>query len=123
MLTDTACRNATSPPDKPRKRLAGVGGLYTEVSSNGSKRWFAKHRVGGKEKQLALGSYPDVSLKAAREGRDLARKVREGGSDRVQVRQAEKLAEGATGATTFEAVACKFHAVKAAGWSDGHGTK
>jgi hypothetical protein len=47
-----------------------------------------------KEKRLALGSYPGVTLKAAREGRDLARKAREGGSDPVQVRQAEKLTRG-----------------------------
>lgn len=123
MLTDTACRNATCPPEKPRKRLADVGGLYIEVSPNGSKRWFAKYRFGGKEKRLALGSYPDVTLKAAREGRDLARKARDSGSDPVQVRQAEKIAKAATGTTTFEAVAREFHSVKAAGWSDGHATK
>ncbi len=123
MLTDPTCRNATCPPDKPRKRLADAGGLYLEVSPNGSKRWFAKYRFEGKERRLALGSYPDVSLKEAREGRDAARKVRDGGSDPVQVRQAEKLTKAAAGANTYETVAREFHAVKAAGWSDGHATK
>lgn len=123
MLTDPACKNAVCPPDKPRIRLSDAGGLYLEVTPNGSKRWFAKYRFDGKEKRLALGSYPGVSLKAAREGRDLARKAREAGSDPVQVRQAEKLTKAATGATTYETVAREFHGVKAAGWSEGHATK
>lgn len=123
MLTDPACKNATCPPEKARLRLADAGGLYLEVTPTGSKRWFVKYRFGGKEKRLALGTYPGVSLKAAREGRDLARKAREGGSDPVQVRQAEKLTKAATGATTYETVAREFHGVKAAGWSEGHATK
>lgn len=123
MLTDPACKNAVCPPDKPRIRLSDAGGLYLEVTPNGSKRWFAKYRFDGKEKRLALGSYPGVTLKAAREGRDLARKAREGGSDPVQVRQAEKLTRAATSATTYETVAREFHGVKSAGWSEGHATK
>jgi integrase len=123
MLTDPACKNATCPPEKARVRLADAGGLYLEVTPTGSRRWFVKYRFGGKEKRLALGTYPGVSLKAAREGRDLARKAREGGSDPVQVRQAEKLTKAATGATTYETVAREFHGVKAAGWSEGHATK
>lgn len=123
MLTDPACKNAVCPQDKPRIRLSDAGGLYLEVTPNGSKRWFAKYRFDGKEKRLALGSYPGVTLKTAREGRDLARKAREGGSDPVQVRQAEKLTKAATSATTYETVAREFHSVKAAGWSEGHATK
>jgi integrase len=123
MLTDPACKNATCPPDKARVRLADAGGLYLEITPSSSKRWFVKYRFGGKEKRLALGSYPGVTLKQAREGRDLARKAREGGADPVQVRQAEKLTKAATGATTFEMVAREFHGIKAAGWSDGHAVK
>mgnify|MGYP000896261294 CR=1 FL=1 len=123
MLTDPACKNATCPPEKARLRLADAGGLYLEVTPTGSKRWFVKYRFGGKEKRLALGTYPGVSLKAAREGRDQARRAREGGSDPVQVRQAEKLTKATTGATTYETVAREFHSVKAVGWSEGHATK
>ena len=49
--------------------------------SCGSKRWCAKYRFDGKEKRLALGSYSTVSLKAAREKRDAARKMRGKGTD------------------------------------------
>lgn len=66
MLTDSACKNASCPADQARVRLSDSGGLYLEVTPNGSKRWFAKYRFGGKERRLALGNYPAVSLKAAR---------------------------------------------------------
>jgi len=60
MLTDTACRNASCPADKPRARFADANGLYLEVAPNGSKRWFWKYRFAGKEKRLSLGVYPTV---------------------------------------------------------------
>ena len=58
MLTEAECKNATCPPDKKQARFADSGGMYLQVSPAGSKRWFLKYRVGGKEKQLALGSLP-----------------------------------------------------------------
>ena len=58
MLTDKQCKNALCPADHPRERLADAGGLYLEVAPSGSKRWFWKYRFDGKEKRLALGSYP-----------------------------------------------------------------
>ena len=117
MLTDPACRNATCPEGKARHRLPDAGGLYLEVSPTGSKRWFAKYRFGGKEKRLALGSYPEVPLKEARKGRDDARKTRQSGTDPVQQRKADKLASSASNATTFEGVAREFYATKADAWS------
>ena len=63
-LTDTEIRNF-QPKDKPYKRFDG-GGLYIEVFPDGAKRWRYKYRIDGKEKRLALGVYPSVSLKDAR---------------------------------------------------------
>jgi hypothetical protein len=123
MLTDADCRNATCPPDAKRRRLTDSGGLYLEVSPGGSKRWFWKFYPDGKESRLALGSYPEVSLKAARGARDDARKTRQGGANPVQTRRAERLAKAASSATTYEAVAREFHATKTAGWSEGHSRK
>ncbi len=59
---------------KVRVRLADASGLYLEVPSSGSKRWFWKYRFDGKEKRLAICGYPDVGLKEARTARDDARK-------------------------------------------------
>lgn len=66
MLTDTQCRNAKCPAGKRRARLTDSKGLYLEVSPAGSKRWFQKLYIEGKETRIALGSYPGVSLADAR---------------------------------------------------------
>lgn len=120
MLTDPKCRNAKCPDDRQRVRLADAGGLYLEVAANGSKRWFAKYRFGGKERRIAFGAYPGVSLKAAREGRDEARKTRAEGADPVQARRVVKLSRSASAGVTFEAIAREFHALKAPEWSGVH---
>ena len=71
-LSDTAIRKA-KPTDKPYK-LADEKGLFLLVTPAGGKWWRLKYRFGGKEKLLALGKYPEVGLKDARERRDDARK-------------------------------------------------
>ena len=61
---------------KPRHkiyRLFDGDGMYLEVSPAGGKLWRLKYRFGGKEKRLALGAYPAISLKDAREAKDKAR--------------------------------------------------
>lgn len=120
MLTDPKCRNAKCPDDRRRVRLADAGGLYLEVAPNGSKRWFAKYRFGGKEKRLALGSYPTVTLKEARLGCEDARQTRAQGADPVQARRVVKMTRSASAAVTFEAIAREFYALKAPEWSAAH---
>ena len=66
---------------------------------------------------MALGNYPAVSLKDARAARDRARRMRQAGTDPVQQRKADKIAQTFSAATTFEAVAREFHAKQAPGWS------
>ena len=71
-LTDTAIRKLR-PTDKPFK-LGDSAGLYLLIKPNGSKLWYMKYRIDGKEKKLAFGPYPDVSLLNARQLRDAARR-------------------------------------------------
>ena len=59
-LTDSEVR-AAKPGTKPYRRADGKG-LYVEIFPNGSKLWRLKYRIAGKEKRLALGAYPEVSL-------------------------------------------------------------
>ncbi len=120
MLTDTACKKATCPPDKKRERFADSGGLYLEVSPNGSKRWFWKYRKQGKEGRMALGSYPDVGLAAARTARDTAKNVKAGGFDPVQERKVGQLKAAANLGETFELVAREWFDKRAPGWSSHH---
>ena len=119
MSTDAECKNATCPPGKTRERLACSGGLYLEVSPAGSKRWFYKYRKDGKEGRMALGSYPDVSLKDARKARDAAKLKKSTGVDPVQVRKVEKLKSAIPDADTFKVTALEWYAMKLDSWS-GH---
>ncbi|WP_420237363.1 integrase arm-type DNA-binding domain-containing protein [Telmatobacter bradus] len=64
-LTDTQIRKAKQS-DKPY-RMSDGGGLYLQIVPSGGKLWRWKYRFDGKEKLMALGKYPDVSLAQARE--------------------------------------------------------
>jgi len=80
------------------------GGLYLEVSPAGGKLWRLKYRFDGKEKRLALGIYPDVGLKDARDRRDLARKLLADGIDPGQHRKATKATREALAGNSFEII-------------------
>jgi integrase len=99
MLTDTAIRQA-KPTDKPRK-LSDGGGLFVLIEPYGSKLWRQAYRFGGKQKTLAHGPYPQVSLAKARKARDAAKAVLAQGIDPGVQR---KLAKHITG-NTFRHVA------------------
>jgi integrase len=123
MLTDIACKAAVCPPGKQRARLTDAGGLYLETSPSGSRRWFWKYRFDNKEKRLALGTYPAVSLKQSRNERDAARRTLQSGSDPSKRRQIERLEAQLIEANTFEEVARELHATKASGWSKQYGKR
>ena len=117
MLTDAKCRTAVCPPDRKQARFPDSGGMYLQVSPAGSKRWFLKYRVGGIEKRLALGSYPAVSLTAARKARDAAKLNKSEGRDPIQVRKVEKLMATTPDADTFKVTALEWYEMKLSGWS------
>ncbi|QQX83735.1 integrase arm-type DNA-binding domain-containing protein [Cupriavidus necator] len=102
-LTDAACRNA-APRAKPY-RLADSGGMYLEISPAGGKYWRLKYRFSGREKRLAFGVYPDVSLAAARKKRDDAREKLAAGIDPGETKKADQRAAKLAADNSFEAVA------------------
>jgi len=120
MLTDAQCRNAACPIDKKRARFTDAGGLYLEVSPAGSKRWFWKTYAEGKEGRLALGSYPAVTLTAARKARDAAKAIKADGVDPVQARKLEKLKSTRSSGDTFRAIALEWFAKEVDQWSESH---
>jgi integrase len=120
MLTDRECKNAKCPPDKARARFFDAGGLYLEVSTAGSKRWFLKYRKDGKEMRLALGSYPDVSLAIVRGKQFEAKALRSKGLDPVHAKQMGKLKAARQADDNFEAIAREWHSKQISNWSEGH---
>ena len=123
MLTDVKCKNAMCPPDRRQARFTDSGGMYLQVSPNGSKRWFLKYRVAGKEKQLALGRYPDMSLAEARRARDAAKLQKAAGVDPVQARKIEKLKAINPAGDTFKVVALEWFDKQAPHWSQAHAVR
>lgn len=105
-LTDTECRKAK--PDAKPKRIADGAGLYLEVMPGGAKYWRLKYRHGGKEKRLAIGVYPEVGLKEARDKRDAARRLLREGVDPSVAKRAARIAQA--GADSFEALAREWMA-------------
>ena len=102
MLNDTLIRSA-----KPRERdykLSDFDGLYLLVCSNGSKLWRFAYRFDGKQKQIALGAYPQVTLADARDHREASRKLLANRKDPSVERRLEKIARQA-GGNTFREVA------------------
>lgn len=79
-----------APADKDYKKSFGKA-LYLLIKPNGKKYWRLKYRKDGKEKSLALGVFPQVSLQEAIKARDEARLMLDRGIDPNQVRQEEKL--------------------------------
>lgn len=115
-LTDAKVR-AAKPLDKSYKLTDGDG-MHLMVHTNGSKYWRLQYRFGGKQKMLALGVYPDISLAEAREKRDAARKLIANGFDPSEKRKEVK-EEQQKEFNTFEKVARDWHATNKK-WSEGH---
>lgn len=104
-------------------KLADSQGLYLLVTSKGRKYWRLKYRIAGKEKKLAIGIYPDVSLKDARTKRDEARRVLATGSDPGQLKKLQKLTQKTLQANSFETIAKEWHGQKIKEWSEMYALK
>lgn len=102
-LTDATVRNA-KPSRNPRK-ISDSGGLFLLIQPGGSKLWRQAYRFGGKQKTLALGVYPEVSLADARAGRDLAKKFLAQGIDPSAQRKLARQTAKTSAANTFRIVA------------------
>ena len=110
-------------------------GMYLEVAPSGGKWWRLKYRVAGVEKRLSLGTYPETSLKSAREKRDEARALIAQGIDPSDLRkaskaqaqadaaQAQRAAEGLPQQDSFEQIAREWYETRKDDWSPSYGEK
>ncbi len=114
-LSDITCRNA-KPSDKPYK-LSDERGMFLLVNPNGSKYWRMSYRLDGKQKSLALGIYPHVSLKEAREGRDEAKKLIAADTDPNKVRKQAKITRKLATANSFKVLSEEWLGKQAPKWS------
>ncbi|WP_047243878.1 tyrosine-type recombinase/integrase [Chromobacterium subtsugae] len=119
-LTDAAIKSAKPREDGKHLKLTDGQGLSLWVMPTGAKYWRLKYRINGKEKLLALGVYPEVSLKVARLKRDDARKQIADGEDPAAMRKMDKVIKLAAAANTFEAIALEWHERESHEWSAAH---
>ncbi len=117
-LTDAKIR-AAKPTDKAYKLTDGAG-MFLLVHPNGSRYWRLRYRILGKEKTLALGVYPEVSLSEARTKRDEARKLISEGIDPCEQKRVKKVVPDLQ--LSFEHIARRWHASNKQ-WAQSHSDK
>ena len=116
-ISDTTIKAAKPRTDKAYK-LPDEKGLHILINPNGSKYFRFKYRFDGKEKTLALGVYPETTLKQAREKRDTARKQIADGIDPSENKKAIKESKAASSVNSFEIVAREWGTKKVNDWDD-----
>lgn len=104
-LTDLAIKRAL--PGSKIVKLSDGGGLQLWITPDGAKRWRIAYRFGGLQKTFAVGVYPEIGLKNAREARDATRRTLAQGKDPLEVKKAAK----AETAAKTEAVGNTFKAI------------
>ncbi len=107
------------PQDKIYRKVDGDG-LCLEIHPNGSKLWRVAYVFNGKRRQVALGQYPVVTLKAAREKRLEVKRLLDKGVDPVQAKRQEKLNVAIKYENNFEAIAREWHSQKHHTWQPKH---
>lgn len=120
-LTVAEVRNEKST-GKPVK-LSDSGGLFLLIQPNNKKYWRLAYRFSGKQKTLALGVYPEISLAKAREHRDDARRLLADGIDPGEQRKATKAAKTGQNADSFEVIAREWFANQSPIWVPTHADK
>ncbi|BEJ33353.1 tyrosine-type recombinase/integrase [Citrobacter freundii] len=108
---------AAKPREKPYK-LADGNGMFLLVNPNGSKYWRLKYYFNGKEKLLALGVYPEVSLTEARERTQQARRMLRDGLDPIQERRSLEAIESGNYVPSFKTVADDYIKARSGQWSE-----
>ena len=117
-LTDKQVK-ATQPAEKDYK-LSDEKGMFLHVTKSGARYWRLKYRYQGKEKLLALGVYPEISLKQARQRRDEARQLLSEGIDPSAKKHADKHTAETINQNSFELIAREWFKVKLTDKTEGH---
>ncbi|MDQ6962855.1 MAG: tyrosine-type recombinase/integrase [Mariprofundaceae bacterium] len=119
-LTDAKIKHLCIPEGKKMLKVSDSGGLNIVVKPSG-KYWHLSYRFAGKQKTLAIGVYPAVSLREARTARDKAKELLRQNIDPSQNKQKEKRqAIAKARAATFEGVAVEWLEKQATTWSSGY---
>lgn len=120
-LTDTAVRSAK--PKEKIYRLKDGDGLFLQIMPGGGRYWRLRYFFLGKEKTLALGTYPEVSLADARDKRHEARKLLANDIDPGAKKKEDRQQAILRAENTFRVVAEEWHEANLAKWTEAHAAK
>ena len=112
----TAIQVKNAKPKLKQYKLADGKGMFLLVHPNGSKYWRLKYYFSGKEKILALGVYPVISLSEARNKREDAKKLIANNIDPSIIKKTQKLVSTQSAEATFEVVSLEWHAKQSNKW-------
>ena len=113
----TATRVAETKAQKDDRKYSDGGGLYLLVTAKGGKLWRYNYRFNGKQRTFAIGKYPEISLKQARNIHQVARSNLANGIDPSQEKKNQKRERAQSTANTFGAVALDWAEQKLSGLS------
>tara|TARA_R110001592_G_scaffold3525_1_gene19717 strand:- start:12868 stop:14103 length:1236 start_codon:yes stop_codon:yes gene_type:complete len=118
-LNDTKCKNAKpfDPPSKSPRKISDGEGLSLWVMPDGRKYWRLAYRYAEKQKTMALGVYPEISLKDARDKKAEARKIIAEGKDPQLEKKRQKTMAKVSSENTFEAIAREWHENRKERWT------
>lgn len=91
--------------------------MYLEIHPHGGKYWRMKYRFAGREKRLAIGVYPEISLREARERRDAARRMLDAGQDPSEAKRRQRAAQRVAETSSLEHVAREWIGKQAGAWT------
>ncbi|WP_263322410.1 integrase arm-type DNA-binding domain-containing protein [Endozoicomonas sp. Mp262] len=117
-MTDAQARHAK--PKEKEYKISDERGLFLLVKTSGSRLWRLKYRFHKKEKSLSLGTYPEVSLKMARQKRDDARLLLDEGKDPSLEKQIQKQLNVSQYENNFKTVGLEWYEIKLKGKSESH---
>lgn len=113
----TAIQIKEARPSGKDYKLSDAEGMYLLVKSNGNKYWRLDYRFAGKRKTYAMGVYPQVSLKQARESRFKAKMLLSEGKDPSQMKRESKRHSSVP---TFEEIAVRWWHHEKDKWKPNH---
>lgn len=137
-ISDTTLRALKSNVETVdgKKRLDDGGGLYLLLAvKGGGKAWRFDYTIAGKRKTISLGTYPDTTLKLARQHADVARKEVAAGNDpsanrkskiarqKTNIQIEKREAAGLPAVDSFECVAREWFEARALDWSESHANR
>ena len=117
-LTELGIRKSTR--GLKQKKMTDGKGLFLLLHPNGSKYWRMKYQFSGKEKTLAFGVWPEVSLSEAREMRNEAKLLLKSGKDPSGVKKSQKLNQKIQNNNTFGSITEEWLAMKQNEWKEAH---